>query len=101
MQRLVKRFEKPSLGECEKLVRHLQGKTVEQMIEMFGRPVRESGHRTDERLAEGKPWIVDIRRELMFHDIGPTVRRLLVTELMNGKFEFSMNGKEIVIGEPV
>ena len=63
---------------------------------MFGPPVREGGQRTDKRLAEGRPWIVEIRRELMFHDVGPTIRRLLVTELMNGQFEFYVNGKEII-----
>ena len=92
----MKKFDKPSLEECKELVQRLQGKTVEDLIAMFGSPVRESGRRTDKRSVEGKPWIVEIRRELMFHNIGPTIRRLLVTELINGQFEFYMNGKEIL-----
>ncbi len=92
----MKKFEKPSLEEFKELVHRLQGKMVEDMIVMFGPPVRERGPRTDERLADGVPWVVEIRRELMFRDIGPTIRRLVVTERMDGKFEFSAQGKEIV-----
>jgi hypothetical protein len=91
----MKKFEKPSFDEVKELVHRLQGKTVEEMITMFGPPTREFGARTDERLADGVPWVVEIRRELMFHDVGPTICRLVVTERMDGKFEFSMQGKEI------
>ena len=91
----MKKFEKPSFDEVKELVRRLHGKTVEEMIAMFGPPARERGARTDERLADGVPWVVEIRRELMFRDVGPTIRRLMVTERMDGKFEFSMQGKEI------
>ena len=92
----MKKYEKPSLQEFKGVVRRLQGKTVEDMITMFGPPARERGPRTDERLADGVPWVVEIRRELIFRDIGPTIRRLVVTERMDGKFEFSAQGKEIV-----
>jgi hypothetical protein len=32
----------------------------------------------------------------MFCNIGPTIRRLVVTERADGKFEFSAQGQEIV-----
>ena len=89
------KFEKPSLDECKELVHRVEGKTVEEMIAMFGPPVIEHGRRIDERLADGAPWVIEIRRELMFHDVGPTVHRLVVTERMDGKFEFSMQGRVI------
>lgn len=92
----MKKFEKPSFEEFKELVHRLQGKTVEDMIAMFGPPARERGPRTDERLADGVPWIVEIRRELIFRDIGPTIHRLVVTERADGKFELSAPGKEII-----
>lgn len=90
------KFEKPSPEEFKELVQRLHGKTVEDMIVMFGPPAREHGPRTDERLGDGVPWVVEIRRELMFRNIGPTIRSLVVTERADGKFEFSAQGKEIV-----
>ena len=92
----MNKFEKPSLEEFKELVQRLQGKTVEDMISMFGPPTREHGPRTHERLADGVPWIIEIRRELMFRDIGPTIRRLVVTERADGEFEFNAQGKEKV-----
>jgi len=92
----MKKFEKPSFEVFKELVRRLHGKTVDDMIAMFGPATRERGPRTDERLADGVPWVVEIRRELIFRDIGPTIRRFVVTERMDGKFEFSAQGKEIV-----
>jgi hypothetical protein len=92
----MKKFEKASFEEFKELVHRLQGKTAEEMIVMFGPPARERGPRTDERLADGVPWVVEIRRELIFREIGTTIRRLVVSERMDGKFEFSAQGKEIV-----
>ena len=96
----MKRFEKPSLKEFEELVHRLQGKTVENVIAMFGPPARERGPRTDERLADGVPWIVEIRRELMFRDIGPTIHRLVVTERADGKLELSAQGRRYLMTTP-
>ena len=47
----------------------------------------------EERLAGGLPWVVEIRREFMFHDVSPTIRRLVVTERLDGKFEFAAQGR--------
>jgi hypothetical protein len=91
----MKKFETPSRDECYELVGRLTGKTVEQMIEMLGPPARKSGARIEERLADGVPWVVEIRRELIFRNIGTTISRLVVTERADGKFEFGMQGREI------
>ena len=91
----MKKFEKPSLDECVALVGRLQGMTVDEMIAMFGHPSRERGPRTDERLADGVPWVVEIRRSVVFYDVGKSIDRLDVIELADGKFEFEMQGREI------
>jgi len=96
----MKKFEKPSFEEFKELVHRLQGKTVEDMIAMFGPPAREHGPRTDERLAEGVPWVVEIRRELMFRDIGPTIRRLVVTSAWTASLSSAHKGKRLLMSTP-
>jgi hypothetical protein len=92
----MKKFEKPSLNECKEMIHRLQGKTVEEMIVMFGQPTHEQGSRTENRLANGKPWVVEVRRSFVFYGVGKTIHRLGIVELADGKFEFHMRGREIV-----
>ncbi len=66
------RFEKPSMDECKELIGRLRGKSADEIIGIFGQPARETGARKEERLADGVPWVVEIRRTLTYFDIGPT-----------------------------
>src|ERR1019366_8783665 len=56
------RFEKPSMDEYRELVKRLAGKTAEEIIGILGQPARETGARKEDRLADGVPWVVEIRR---------------------------------------
>jgi len=89
------RFEKPSIDECKVLIERLRGKSAEQIVGVFGQPGRETGARTEERLADGVPWVVEIRRTLTYFDIGPTIHRLRVIERVDGQCELQMSGQEI------
>jgi len=96
----MKDFEIPSLDECNEMVERLQGKTVEDMIALFGQPTREQGSRTEHRLADGKPWVVEVRRSFVFYGVGKTIHRLKVTERADGQFEFNMQGRKIEDDHP-
>ena len=89
------RFEKPSLEECREVVKCFGRKSAEEIIGILGQPAREIGARKEERLADGIPEIVEIRRTLTYFDIGPTIHRLRVTERVDGQCEFQMSGREI------
>jgi len=91
----MKRFRKPPLDDCKALIEMLRGKTVEEITAMFGPAVREHGPERSERTANGEAWVVAFRRSLMFRDVTPTIHRLAVFELTDGKLEFSMQGAEI------
>jgi hypothetical protein len=92
----MKKFERPSVDECRALIRKLHGKTAEEIIAMFGPPAHERGPRTEERTADGKPWVVEVRRSFVFYGVGKTIHRLGVVERADGKFEYHMQGREIV-----
>jgi hypothetical protein len=92
----MKKFEKPSQDECRELVHRIHGKTVDEIIAMFGPPARELGFRKEERLADGLPRIVEFRRTVVFHGVGKTIHTLIVAEQTDGQLEFRMQGKEIV-----
>ena len=92
----MKKFEKPSVDECKALVQRLQGKTAEEIITMFGSPAHEQGSRTEERTADGKPWVVEVQRSFEFYGVGKTIHRLGVVERADGQFEYHMRGREIV-----
>jgi hypothetical protein len=89
------RFEKPSMDECKELIGRLRGKSAEEIIGIFGQPARETGARKEERLADGVPWVIEIRRTLIYFDIGPTIHRLRVIERVDGQCELQMSGREI------
>jgi hypothetical protein len=89
------RFERPSAEESKALVLRLVGKATDEIISILGQPARETSARTEERLADGKPRVVEIRRTLTYFDVGPTIHRLKVIERADGKHEFQMAGREI------
>jgi len=89
------KFERPSLDEYKELVQRLRGKTVEEIVAMFGPPARETGPRKEERVGDGVPFVVEIRRTLTFYDVGKTIHRLKVVERTDGQFEYQMQGREI------
>ena len=93
--RAMKKFEKPSADECRELVHRIHGKTVEEIVTMFGPPARETGPRKEERLADGVPWVVEFRRTFTFYGVGKTIHRLIVAEQIDGQLEFRMQGREI------
>ena len=77
--------------------RKLRGKTAEEIIaHVIGPPAHERGSETEERTADGKPWVVEVRRSFVFYGVGKTIHRLKVVELADGEFEYHMQGKEIV-----
>jgi hypothetical protein len=90
------KFEKPSADECRELVQRLRGKTIEEIVVMFGSPARETGSRKEERVGDDVPFVVEIRRTLTFYGVGKTIHRLKVVERIDGQFEFQMQGREIV-----
>src|SRR5215472_3929929 len=92
----MRQFEKPSLEECRELVSRIHDKTVEELIAMFGPPAREQGPRKEERLADGVPEMVELRRTLTFYGVSKTVHRLIVSERADGQFEYRMQGREVV-----
>jgi len=83
------------MDECRELIKRLAGKTADEVIGILGQPARETGARKEERLADGKPWVVEIRRTLKYFDVGPTILRLRVTERVDGQCELQMSGREI------
>lgn len=88
-------FEKPSIDECRALVSRLREKSADEIIAILGKPARETAERKEERLAEGVPWLVEIRRTLTYFDIGPTIHRLKVVERIDGQCELYMSGRKI------
>jgi hypothetical protein len=89
------RFEKPSIDECNVLIGRLRGKSAEEIIGIFGQPARETGARKEDRVGDGVPFVVEIRRTLTYYDIGKTIHRLKVVERIDGQCELHMAGKEI------
>ena len=81
------------MDECQELIRRLRGKSAEEIIGILGPPTCESGARKEDRLADGVPWIVEIRRTLTYFDIGPTIHRLRVIERVDGQCELQMSGR--------
>jgi len=69
----MKNLEKASLDEYKELVHRLEGKTVEEMIAIFGRSVREHGREYETFVSRRNS------SGVVFHDVGPTVHRLVVT----------------------
>jgi hypothetical protein len=91
----VKRFAKASVQECRELLHRLHGRTLQQLIGMFGAPAREIGPRTrEDGLPDGQVQLVELKRTSLFHDVSPTIHRLFATERGDGKFEYHMQGKE-------
>jgi len=89
------RFETPSRDECQRLIERLRDKRAEEIVGILGQPARETGARKEERLYDGVPRVVEIRRTLFFYDIGQTVHRLKVVERIDGQCELHMSGREI------
>jgi len=83
------------MDEFRELVKRLAGRTAEDIISILGQPARETGPRKEDRLADGKPWVVEIRRTLIYFDVGPTIHRLRVNERADGTCEFQASGREI------
>jgi hypothetical protein len=83
------------MDECKELVERLRGKNAEEIIGIFGQPARETGVRKEERVGDGVPFVVEIRRTLTYYDIGKTIHRLKVVERIDGQCEFYFSGQEI------
>ena len=79
------------MDEYRELVKRLAGKTAEEIIGILGQPARETGARKEDRLADGVPWVVEIRRTLIYFDVGPTIHRLRVNERVDGQCELQMS----------
>jgi hypothetical protein len=89
------KFEKPSMDECQQIIERFKDKSADEIIGILGNPVRETGPRKDERIGDGVPFVVEIRRSLMFHDVSKTIHRFTVVERNDGKCEFHMQGRQI------
>ena len=83
------------MDEFRELVQRLRGKTVEEIVAMFGPPTRETGPRKQERIGDGVSYVVEIRRTLTFYGVGQTIHRLKVVELIDGQFEYQAQGREM------
>jgi hypothetical protein len=92
----MKKFERPSLDEVQQLGRRLHRKSVDEIIALLGRPVRELGSTKQERTYEGgRVETVEFSRSVEIVGVGATIYRLVVRERADGKLEFEYHGKEL------
>ena len=94
------KLKRPSLDESRELVHRLRGKTVDEIVTMLGPPACETGLRKEERVGDGVPFVVGIRRTLTYYNIGKTIHRLKVVERIDGQCELHMAGKEVPDSRP-
>src|SRR6266487_2343960 len=92
----MKKFERPPLADCQRLVRRLHGKSVDETIATLGPPARELGPESNERnYCDGRTEVVQFLRTLEFLEVDTTIHSLLVFERSDGKLELNFRGKEL------
>jgi hypothetical protein len=93
----MKRYVPIPQQEGVELAQRLAGKSLEQVIAMFGPPVQErDASRFETRVAGPPIEITRYTRVLEFSDVSPSVRSLLVlVREQDGKLEFQFRGSEL------
>lgn len=91
----MKDFEDPPLEDCKKLVDRLGEKSVQEIIEILGQPVRVAPGYKEPRRYSTHTETIEFVRVLEFRDVMATIHRLLVFERADGKLEMNFRGRTL------